>query len=109
LPAFGHLSPHPTIYQAIEEEAMEVAGEKYYFGIDDQIVFEPWLVRISHPGIRGPLRIGRLDITTNYHLCCETFPQLEGLYERDILAWNEAQSEGELMGRGLTRICADPL
>jgi hypothetical protein len=86
LPAFGHLSPHPTIYQAVEEGFVEVAGEKYYFGISDQIVFEPWLVRLSHPGLRGPLRIGRLDTTTKFHLCCEAFPELEGLYEKDILA-----------------------
>jgi hypothetical protein len=86
LPAFGDLSPHPTIYQAIEDGAVEVAGEKYYFSIGNQIVFEPWLVRLSRPGLRGPVRIGHLDITTKYRLCCEAFPELDGLYEKDILA-----------------------
>jgi hypothetical protein len=82
--AFGHLSPHPTIYLTIAEAVLEIAGEKYYLNAGDQIVFEPWLARMYYPGINGPLRIGRFDVTRNYRLSDEAFPQLNCLSERDF-------------------------
>jgi hypothetical protein len=82
--AFGHLSPHPTIYLTVEEAILEIGGEKFYLNIGDQVVFEPWLARIYYPGIVGPLRIGRFDITRNYRLSFEAFPQLHCLSERDF-------------------------
>jgi len=83
-PAFGHLSPHPTIYLTIEEAVLEIAGVRYYLNVGDQIVFEPWLARIYYPAIVGPLRIGRFDITKNYRLSYEAFPHLNCLSERDF-------------------------
>jgi hypothetical protein len=84
--AFGHLSPHPTIYLTIEEAVLEVAGERYHLNPGEQVVFEPWLARIYYPAITGPLRIGRFDITRNYRLSHEAFPQLDGLSESDFCA-----------------------
>lgn len=84
--AFGHLSPHPTIYLTVDEAALEIAGERYYLNVGEQVVFEPWLARIYYPGISGPLRIGRLDITWNYRLSQEAFPQLNSLSEMDFCA-----------------------
>jgi hypothetical protein len=82
--AFGHLSPHPTIYQAIREGRIQVIDEHFHFRIGDDIVFEPWIARLSHPGLVGPLRIGRLDTTARYSLCCEEFPQIKELLEGDL-------------------------
>ena len=88
-PAFGHLSPHPTIYQAIEEGAIEIAGERHAFDIGDQIVFEPWLERITRPGLVGPLRVGWLDFTTKLCLFREALPQLKELGEKELASLHE--------------------
>ncbi|MEJ2352040.1 MAG: hypothetical protein P8Y03_19815 [Anaerolineales bacterium] len=88
-PAFGHLSPHPTIYQAIEEGAIEISGERYAFDIGDQIVFEPWLERITRPGLVGPLRVGWLDFTTKLCLFREALPQLKELGEKELASLHE--------------------
>ena len=77
--AFGHLSPHPTIYQANDDGILQICGERYYFKSGEDIVFEPWPARLAHPGLRGPLRIGRLEPTIFFGLCCEEFSQLDGL------------------------------
>ena len=76
-PAFGHLSPHPTIYQAIEEGAIEIAGERHAFDIGDQIVFASvinpltWVCawpRKGHmqiPVINSRVNIGVSDLPRN--------------------------------------------
>jgi hypothetical protein len=77
--AFGHLSPHPTIYQANTDGVLQICGEHYYFKSGEDIVFEPWPARLAHPGLIGPLRIGRLAPAIFFDLCCDEFPQLDGL------------------------------
>lgn len=88
-PAFGYLSPHPTIYRAIDEGSLAVGSRKFHFAIGDEVVFEPRLSRLYHPGLTGPLRIGRMDTTTHIRLCCEAFPLLKDLHDRDFAALNE--------------------
>ena len=64
--AFGHISPHPTIYRAIEDGTMRISGKNTYFRLGDEIVFEPWLVRLACPGLTGPLRIGSLSKSRDF-------------------------------------------
>lgn len=82
--SFGHLSPHPTIYSAVKDGAMVIGGVVYNFNAGDEIVFEPWLERLSHPGLVGPLRIGRLDTINKCFLSCDAFPQFEKSGENDF-------------------------
>lgn len=83
--SFGHLSPHPTIYSADEEGAIVIGGVVFNFKAGDEIVFEPWLSRLSHPGLAGPLRIGRLDTVNKCVLSDEAFPQCEKYGDKDFL------------------------
>jgi hypothetical protein len=82
--AFGHISPHPTIYRAIEEGAIRINGRNIYFNSGDEIVFEPWLVRLVRPGLIGPLRIGSLNKSDDYYLCSVALPQFKELTELDF-------------------------
>lgn len=83
--SFGHLSPHPTIYSADDEGAIVIGGVVFNFDVGDEIVFEPWLSRLSHPGLAGPLRIGRLDTVSKCFLSQEAFPQCEKYGDRDFV------------------------
>lgn len=83
--SFGHLSPHPTIYSAEEEGAIVISGVVFNFKAGDEIVFEPWLSRLSHPGLAGPLRIGQLDTVNKCFLSYEAFPQCEKYGDKDFL------------------------
>jgi hypothetical protein len=82
--AFGHISPHPTIYRAIEEGVIRINGRNIYFNSGDEIVFEPWLVRLTRPGLIGPLRIGSLNKSEDYYLSAEALPQFKELSESDF-------------------------
>jgi hypothetical protein len=81
---FGNISPHPTIYKVLGPGKIEIYGEKYYFKIGEEVVFASWAERLSHPGVRGPLRIGRFDVSNSVCLCCQTYPQLTGLTRNEI-------------------------
>ena len=83
-PAFGHISPHPIIYRAIREGRIRIHGMNFSFRIGDDIVFAPWIERLNHPGLIGPLRIDRLNTTTRYTLCYEEFPQMKELSPKDL-------------------------
>jgi hypothetical protein len=83
--SFGHVSPHPTIYSADREGAIVISGVVFNFDVGDEIVFEPWLSRLSHPGLAGPLRIGCLDTVNKYFLSYEAFPQCEKYSAMDFV------------------------
>lgn len=80
--AFGHLSPHPTLYTAVSEGVLEIAGQKSHFQAGNDIVFEPWLARLSSPGLHGPVRIGRLQIITDLCLCGERYSWVSACCEK---------------------------
>ena len=71
---FGHLSPHPTVYHAIANGKLNIAGQHSDFKFGDEIVFEPWLSRVAHPGHVGPIWVGHLKQISRLCLCCEAFP-----------------------------------
>jgi hypothetical protein len=81
---FGNISPHPTIYKVLAPGKIEIHGEKYHFKIGEEIVFASWAERLSHPGVHGPLRIGRFDISDSVSLCCQAYPQLTGLPSNEL-------------------------
>ena len=83
--SFGHLSPHPTIYSAEYEGAIVIGGMVFNFDVGDEIVFEPWLSRLSHPGLAGPLRIGRLDTVSKCFLSHEAYPQCKKYGDKDFV------------------------
>jgi hypothetical protein len=83
--SFGHLSPHPTIYSADREGAIVIGGVVFNFDVGDEVVFEPWLSRLSHPGLAGPVRIGRLDTVNKCFLSHEAFPQCEKYCDKDFV------------------------
>lgn len=91
---FGYLSPHPTVYQAISEGVLKVDGGKYYFHAGDDVVFEPWLARVSTPGLVGPVRIGRLRTITTLRLCDEAFPKAGELCERALAILRQTLPHG---------------
>lgn len=99
---FGYLSPHPTVYQAISEGVLRVDGGKFYFHAGDDIVFEPWLARVSLPGLAGPVRIGRLRTITAFCLCCEAFPKVGEFCERALAILRQTLPHGA-NGSGLKR------
>jgi hypothetical protein len=82
--SFANLSPHPTIYKALRPGKIDIGGEKYHFMVGDEIIFASWPERLSHPGISGPLRIGRFDACTSMCLCSQAYPYLTGLSRREF-------------------------
>jgi hypothetical protein len=81
---FGNISPHPTIYKALGAGKIEICGEKYHFRVGDEIVFASWPERLSHPGVSGPLHIGRFDTSESVCLCSQAYPQLTGLTNKEF-------------------------
>lgn len=73
---FGYLSPHPTTYGARCEGELKIAGQRLIFKYGDDVVFEPWLARIAHPALMGPVWVGRVHQITGFCLCCEAFPHI---------------------------------
>ena len=78
---FSHLSPHPTVYRATGEGVMEIAGRKHHFFAGQDIVFAPWLARVSRPSFIGPMWIGRHQSINDLCLSCEAFPRVSQLCE----------------------------
>lgn len=74
--SFGYLSPHPTTYHAEGEGELKIAGQRVTFERGDDVVFEPWLARVTHPALAGPVWVGRLYQITEFSLCCEAFPHV---------------------------------
>lgn len=72
---FADLSPHPTVYRANRSGILEVSGHRYCLWPADDLVFVPWLYRLTHPGISGPLRVGRLYNSVRLRLCCTIAPR----------------------------------
>lgn len=86
---FCHLSPHPTVYRAVSEGQLEVTGQRFHFGAGDDLVFVPWLARVSYPGLNRPVHIGRLQHLTTLCLCSEAFPVVGNLCERALAILHE--------------------
>lgn len=74
--SFGYLSPHPTVYRTLKEGSLIVSGQRYPFRGGEDLIFEPWLARYSHPGLDGPLRVGQISHVSSPSLCCEAFPHV---------------------------------
>jgi hypothetical protein len=91
---FGYLSPHPTVYRAECEGELIVSGRRFHFDGGDDIVFEPWLARLSAPGLFGPLRVGRLRSLTTLSLSCEAFPRVSLLCERGLAILQQTVPNG---------------
>ena len=81
---FSYLSPHPSVYRAICEGMLEVNRRKFHIAAGNDVVFVPWLARVSCPGLSGPVRIGRFQSVTNLCLCCDAFPMASNLCERAL-------------------------
>jgi hypothetical protein len=91
---FSYLSPHPTVYRADGEGVIEIAGQKFHFDSGQDIVFVPWLARVSWPSLTGPVRIARLQSTVNLCLCCDAFPRVNGLCERALAILRQTLPNG---------------
>lgn len=91
---FGYLSPHPSVYRATHDGDLKVNGHRFHFEIGDDVVFEPWLARVSTPGLWGPLRIGRLQSFTTLCLCREAFPQVSRLCEKALAILQQTLPNG---------------
>jgi len=74
--SFGYLSPHSTVYRTLKVGTLVVSKQRYTFTGRDELIFEPWLVRYSDPGLNGPLRIGQFHHVSNPFLCCDLFPHI---------------------------------
>ena len=74
--SFGDKSPHPTVYHASGEGVLNIDGRRFPFDTGDDLVFEPWLARVTHPGLTGPIRVGWLHQATRLCLSSEAFPQV---------------------------------
>jgi hypothetical protein len=74
--SFGYLSPHPTVYRTLKVGTLIVSRHRYAFTDRENLIFEPWLVRYSDPGLNGPLRIGQLYHVSGPSLCCDKFPNI---------------------------------
>ncbi len=81
---FGYLSPHPPVHRALREGVVLIDTQKYHFLAGDDLVFVPWLARVSSPGLSGPVQIGRLRTITDLCLCCVAFPFVNTLCSRSI-------------------------
>ena len=74
---FGDLSPHPTLYSARGRGELKFAGKKLHFKTGDELIFEPWLERLTQPGLVGPVRVGYVrQFTGKLRLCCDAFPRI---------------------------------
>lgn len=81
---FGYRSPHPTVYRAIRESAFEIAGHKFHFEVGNDLVFEPWLARVSTPGSVGQVRIGKFQTVINFYLCSDAFPKASMFCDKSL-------------------------
>ena len=82
--SFSFVSPHATIFKALRAGKIEISNERYHFHAGEEIIFASWPERLSHPGINGPLRIGRFDASTSVCLCNQAYPQLAGLNSKEL-------------------------
>ncbi|MEK7441092.1 MAG: hypothetical protein AABZ78_09870 [Chloroflexota bacterium] len=80
----GYRSPHPTVYRAVRESAFEIAGRKFHFEIGNDLVFEPWLARVSTPSSASPVRIGKFRTVANFCLCGDAFPRASMLCDKAL-------------------------
>ncbi|OGO42622.1 MAG: hypothetical protein A2W36_01515 [Chloroflexi bacterium RBG_16_58_14] len=83
-PAFGYLSPHPTVYKANDEGVIVISGRRFWFEYGDEVVFVPWLARVSHPALTGPIRVGALREVNCHCLCREAYPTISKLCEKGL-------------------------
>lgn len=81
---FGYLSPHPTVYRAMRESAFEIADHKFHFEIGDDLVFKPWVARVSMPSSAGPSWVGKFRTVTHFCLCGDAFPRASMLCDKAL-------------------------
>lgn len=82
--SFVHLSPHSSVYWAVHDGALHIDGQKFHYGLGDEIAFMPWLMRVHTPSLQGPVRIARFRAASTLYLCCEAFPRVGQLCERTL-------------------------
>lgn len=86
---FGYLSPHSTVYRARVEGKIHIANHELHFNADDDLLFVPWLVRVSRPGHDEPVHIGRLQTLRRLGLCSDIFPATQRLYGTNLAILHE--------------------
>ena len=96
---FGDLSPHSTLYSARGRGELKIAGKKFHFKTGDELIFEPWLERLTQPGLSGPVRVGYVrQFTRKLRLCCDAFPEVyihcdnTRVIMREILSYRNKES-----------------
>jgi hypothetical protein len=62
-------SPFPTVYRALHNGSIRVAGQTYNFKAGEEIVFQCRMTRDMNPALTGPLLISRFKPTNKSQLC----------------------------------------
>lgn len=67
--SYWYASPHPTVYRAIRNGSLTIAGNKYRFRKGNDIVFQCRMSRDMNPRLTGPVLISSLEATEKSMLC----------------------------------------
>lgn len=77
--SYWFTSPFPTVYRAVRDGSLTVAGQRYRFRAGDDIVLQCRMTRDMHPEQAGPVLVARLKSTTEAQLCGEMGGAMKGM------------------------------
>lgn len=77
--SYWFTSPFPTVYRAVRDGSLTVAGKRHEFRAGDDIVFQCRMTRDMNPELDGPALVARLKPTTKAQLCGEMGGAMKGM------------------------------
>ena len=77
--AYWYRSPHPTVYRALKDGALKVAGRTIPFQAGNDVVFQCRMERDERGNDAGPVLIAALRPTENAMLCGDMSNAMKGM------------------------------
>lgn len=77
--SYWFTSPFPTVYRAVRDGSLTVAGQRYRFQAGDDIVFQCRMTRDMNPELAGPVLVACLEPTRQAHLCGDMGGAMKGM------------------------------
>ena len=77
--SYWYVSPHPTVYRAVRDGALSIAGHAYGFRTGDDIVFQCRMERDKETDDPGPVLVAHLQPGDKPMLCAEMQEAMKGM------------------------------